>query len=333
MALDADEIIERRRMRRRVAFWRIAAFLLLAGFIVALAGAVGAFRDLGEKRADHIAPVKIDGFIGDDRKLRELFEEIGKKNNVKAVILDISSPGGSTAGGEATYEAVRKLAEKKPVVASVGTLAASAAYMVACATDQIVSRRSSIVGSIGVIFQYGDVSTLLDKVGVKVDAIKSAPLKAEPSPFHPASEEAKQMIGRVVGDSYDWFVDLVAERRKLDRAKVVALADGSIYSGAQGLANGLVDRLGGEEVAKAWLVEAKGIGADLKIVEWKPSRDDENLLSSSSAIAALLRLAAPQGDEAVLLQMRELLAKRLFLDGLQSVMQSPMPESFPESGQ
>lgn len=333
MALDADEIIERRRMRRRVTFWRISAFLLLAGFILALAGAAGVFRNIGEKGGNHIARVKIDGFIGDDRKLRELFEEIGKKDNVKAVILDISSPGGSTAGGEATYEAVRKLAEKKPVVASVGTLAASAAYMVACATDQIVARRSSIVGSIGVIFQYGDVSTLLDKVGVKVDAIKSAPLKAEPSPFHPASEEAKQMIGRVVGDSYDWFVDLVAERRKLDRAKVVTLADGSIYSGAQGLANGLVDRLGGEEAAKAWLVETKGLDDSLKIVEWKPARETDTLLSSSAAIAALLRLAAPEGDEALLIQMRDAAGKRLFLDGLLSVMQSPTPESFPEGGQ
>lgn len=323
MAFDAEEIIDRRRLRRRVTFWRVAAFLLLAGFVVALAGAAGAFRAFGEKGSDHIARVKIDGFIGDDRKLRELFEELGKKDRVKAVILDINSPGGSTVGGEATYEAIRKLSDKKPVVASVGTLAASAAYMIACGTDQIVARRSSIVGSIGVLFQYGDVSTLFDKIGVKVDAIKSAPLKAEPSPFHPATEEAKQMIGRIVGDSYDWFVDLVAERRKMDRAKTLALADGSIFTGAQGLANGLVDRLGGEAAAKEWLVKEKGLSDGMKIVEWKPKAEDEGVLGSGASILALRDALLYGRDAPSLSQMQDLLRKTLFLDGLVSVMQTP----------
>ena len=321
MSLSAEEIIDRRRLRRRVTFWRVAAFLLLAGFILAIAGASGMFDRIGEKSADHIARVKIEGFIGDDRKLYELLEDLGKKDQVKAVILDISSPGGSTVGGEASYLAVRELAGKKPVVASVGTLAASAAYMIACGTDQIVARQSSIVGSIGVLFQYGNVTELLDKIGVKVDAVKSAPLKAEPSPFHPATEEAKEMIGRIVTDSYDRFVDLVAERRSMDRARTLALADGSIFTGSQGVANGLVDRIGGEDEAKAWLAEAKGIDADLKVIEWKPKRENDNPFGASAILATLMRSVFGEQDSEL---ATRLLSDRLFIDGLMSVMQTPL---------
>ena len=324
MTMTADEIIERRQTRRRLGFWRVAAFLAIAAFILAAAAAGGAFSAFSEKSRQHIARVKIEGFISDDRKMLELLAELGKKDQVKAVILDIASPGGSTIGGEAMYEAVRELSAGKPVVASVGTLAASAAYMIACASDQIVARHSSIVGSIGVLFQYGDVSAMLDKLGVKVDAIKSAPLKAEPSPFHPATEEAKQMIGRIVTDSYDWFVDLVSERRKLGRARTLQLADGSIFTGSQGLANGLVDRLGGEAAAKAWLVEAKSIDKDLRIVEWKPKNDDSGLFGTPAGAAELVRLLGNPVDALQSPQLRGFISRRLFLDGLMSVMQGSL---------
>ncbi len=322
MTLTADEIIERRRMRRKLTFWRVAAFLLLAGAIVALAGAGGLFANAGR---EHIARVEIEGFISDDRALIEMLDKISRTDRVRAVILDISSPGGSTAGGEAIYEAVRKLNEKKPVVASVGTLAASAAYMIACGSERIVARRSSIVGSIGVLFQYADASVLLDKVGVKVDAIKSSPLKAEPSPFGPASEEAKQMIGRVVNDSYEYFVGLVAERRKLEPFKARQLADGSIFTGSQGLANGLVDQLGGEDAAKDWLTESKSIPADLKIIEWKPDRDNGRILGNVAGLSRIMRLIGGEDIVLDIIQLREVISKRLFLDGLVSVMQSPEP--------
>jgi protease-4 len=327
MSLSADDLIEKRRNRRRLTYWRLAAFTLAAGLLVALAAWGGAFDRFGEKSVDHIARVTIEGFISDDRELIKLLEDLGRKDAVKAVILDINSPGGSTVGGEAIYEAVRTLAGRKPVAASVGTLAASAGYMIACATDQIVARRSSIVGSIGVLVQYGDVSVLFDKIGVKVDAVKSAPLKAEPSPFKPASEEAKQMIGRVVTGSFDWFVDLVTERRKFDRARTLALADGSIFTGTQGLANGLVDRIGGEEAAKAWLVEARSVSADLKIVEWKSERDGANPFAGASSSITLRQLLEQPLDQATLRRLQELLSRGLFLDGLQSVVQIPPSQS------
>ncbi|MCB1451502.1 MAG: signal peptide peptidase SppA [Nitratireductor sp.] len=320
MAMNADEIIDRRRLRRKLTFWRIGALLVLGALAIALFAASGLAERFGKKGSDHIARVKIEGVITNDRKMLDLFEELGKKQQVKAVILDMSSPGGSTVGGEAMYEAVRKLAEKKPVVTSVGTLAASAGYMIACGSDHIIARRSSIVGSIGVLFQYGDVSGLLDKVGVKVDAIKSAPLKAEPSPFHPASDEAKAMIGKVVGDTFEWFVGLVAERRGFDMTKARALADGSVFTGSQGLSNGLVDEIGDEETARKWLVSEKSLSDKLKVIEWKP-RADDGYFANPAALITMARLFGINLDSNQAVNLQKALEKRLFLDGLVSMLQ------------
>lgn len=316
----ADDIIERRRLRRKVTFWRIAAFLVLAGFILALAGVAGVFEAFGKKAGDHIARVEIDGVIGNDEEMVELLEDLGEKDQVKAVVLKISSPGGTTVGGEALFEAVRDLAGKKPVATSIGTLATSAGYMVASASDHIVARRSSIVGSIGVLFQYGNASELLDKIGVEVDAVKSSPLKAEPSPFNPTSEEAKEMLARVVDDSYDWFLGLVTERRGFTPAKARSLADGSIFTGAQGLENGLIDEIGDEDTAKKWLVDEKGIDEDLDFVDWKPDREDERFDAASALAQTIARMAGADLPAAATEELRGFIRRHLFLDGLVSVL-------------
>ena len=327
MALSVDEIVDRRALKRRVTFWRIASLLLLVLAVLGIMAGSGVFDTFGEKHNDHIARVEISGIITNDKPLLDLLETLKEKNAVKGVILNISSPGGSTVGGEAVYEAVRDLAEVKPVASSVGTLAASAGYMIASASDHIVARRSSIVGSIGVIFQYADASILLDKIGVEINEIKSAPLKAEPSPFHPASEEAKAMINRLIKDSFNWFVGIVAERRDMNIDQVKLLADGSIYSGGQGLKNGLVDDIGNEETARKWLVEEKKLSDELEIVSWKPVRPSAELLTNPVGIgnAALGWLARQLGfgtSDTVNDAIKEVLPDRLFLDGLISMLQS-----------
>src|SRR5690606_21753316 len=256
MTTRADDIIDRRRLRRKLTFWRIAALLVLVAVIGLAVARYG--TGVGGAAADHIARIRIEGTITEDEELLTRLRKITESQSVKGVIPTVDSPGGTTAGGEALYEAVRKMAEAKPVVAQVGTLAASAGYMIASASDHIVARQSSIVGSIGVLFQFPDVTGLMEKVGVKVEGVKSSPLKAEPSPFSPTTEEERAMIRSLVMDSYDWFVGLVEERRKLSRAETLALADGSIFTGRQALARKLVDELGGEETAKAWLV-GKGV--------------------------------------------------------------------------
>lgn len=314
MVTRADELIDRRRLRRKLTFWRVAAIAVAALAVIGIAWAVGGGMGGASTGVDHIAKVKIDGTITEDEELLERLERIRKSSSVKGVILSIDSPGGTTAGGEAIFDAVRKLAAEKPVVAQVGTLAASAGYMIASATDHIVARKSSIVGSIGVLVQFPDLTGLMDKVGVKLEEVKSSPLKAEPSPFNPTTDEERAMMRAMIMDSYDWFVGLVDERRPLSRAEVLAVADGSVFTGRQALEKKLVDSLGGEAEAVAWL-GTKGVAATLDVVEWKAK--SEGGLFGLPAAFGIARLFGVDGGERELI--RALGGERIFLDGLVSV--------------
>ena len=315
MAMRADDMIDRRRLRRKLTFWRVVALAIAAiGLASAAAWLLG---DFGGAAVDHIAKVRIEGTITEDEELLERLKRIRESNSVKGVILSIDSPGGTTAGGEAIFDAVRELAAAKPVVAQVGTLAASAGYMIASASDHIVARKSSIVGSIGVLVQFPDITGLMDKIGVKLEEVKSSPLKAEPSPFNPTTDEERAMVRSMILDSYDWFVGLVAERRPLTRSEAAALADGSIFTGRQALQKKLVDELGGESEAIGWL-STKGVDGDLEVVEWK-ARNGGWFLSSEALAGAVARLVGLPDHGAAL--FRQFGGERLFLDGLLSVWQ------------
>jgi protease-4 len=308
--MNADELIDRFRLRRKLTFWRVAAVLAAVAAIAAASTSAGI--DAWKAKRDQVAKIRIEGTITEDEELLARIERVRKADNVKGVILAIDTPGGTTAGGEAIYEAVRKLAADKPVVAQVGTLAASAGYMIAAASDHIVARKTSIVGSIGVLVQFPDVTGLMDRVGVRMEEVKSAPLKAEPNPFNPTTEEERAMLRRLIMDSYDWFVSIVAERRDLPRDQVLVLADGSIYTGRQGLDRKLVDELGGESEARAWLA-TKGIAEDLDIVEWKAATGAAALWPQSlgEAVGRLFGI-----DSSGLSGLAE---RTVFLDGLVSV--------------
>lgn len=321
LSINADEIIDRRRLRKKVSFWRIASFIILALALVGIAGLSINKSGLVAGGADHIARVDITGVITNDEPMLKLLKKVQENEKVKGVVLHISSPGGSTVGGEAMYEAVRNLAKEKPVTATVGTLAASAGYMIAAGTDHIVARRSSIVGSIGVLFQYADASELLDKVGVKVKTVKSSPLKAEPSPFTPASDEAVAMIDRLIQDSYQWFVDIVVERRPLNKFEVSKLADGSIFTGGQSKENGLIDAIGGEDIALKWLKEEKGLDEDLKTVLYKPKRPGDSLFENPAAIQRIARVFGVELAYNDALAVEKAIKERLLLDGLVSIWQ------------
>ncbi len=315
MAQRADDIIDRRRLRRKVTFWRVATVAAAACAVIAVTAWVYGER-LAGTTTDHIAKIRIEGTITEDEELLARIKKVQESSAVKGVILAIDSPGGTTAGGEAIFDAVRALAAKKPVVAQVGTLAASAGYMIASASDHIVARQSSIVGSIGVLVQFPDFTGLMDKVGIKLEEVKSSPLKAEPSPFNPTTEEERAMIRSMIMDSYDWFVGIVEDRRPLTRAEVLVLANGAVFTGRQAVTRKLVDGLGGETEAVAWLT-TKGVAKDLNVVEWKPANSGSSFFLGSSAAEAIgTAMGFPQGGAAVL---RETGADRLFLDGLVSV--------------
>ncbi|MGE0503746.1 MAG: signal peptide peptidase SppA [Rhizobiaceae bacterium] len=313
MVTRADELIDRRHLRRKLTFWRVAALLVAAIAVGAAAFALGG--DLGGAAANHVAKLRIEGTITEDEELLGRIERVRKSDAVKGVILSIDSPGGTTAGGEAIFDAVRELAAEKPVVAQVGTLAASAGYMIASASDHIVARKSSIVGSIGVLVQFPDVTGLMDKIGIRLEEVKSTPLKAEPSPFNPTTEEERAMIRSMILDSYDWFIGIVDDRRPLSRAEVTALADGSVFTGRQALEKKLIDSLGGEKEAMAWLA-SKGVDAKLEVVEWKAKSSGSSWLWSNAAIRGAARLLGVADDGDIL---RGIGAERIFLDGLVSV--------------
>lgn len=303
MALDPESVIERRRLRRRIAAWRIAAvafgLLLIGTFFLGTQEMTSSAGIL-----PHVARVTVSGVITDDRKMQELIERVGQADQVKAVILDINSPGGTTTGGEALYDAVRRLAEKKPVVAVCGTLATSAAYIVALATDRIFVYGNTITGSVGVIFQWAEVTELLHTLGIKVEEVKSGPLKAVPSPFQPADERAREVTEEMVQEAKTWFVDLVGKRRDIQPSSVPGLTDGRIYSGRQAVEFKLADQIGDEETAMSWLRTERDVPAGLRIVEWKPKAESSGLFGwlihsmadafglSSGSIAGLIGQAA-----------------------------------------
>ncbi len=254
MSLDADTIVDRRRLRRKVTFWRVVAVLLVVAGIAAAIALSRRGGELAEASGNYIARLTIQGLIRGDEERVESLDRLGK-SRVRAVIIHVDSPGGTTAGAEQLYQSLRQLAGRKPTVVVVDGLAASGGYIAAMSADHIVSQDTSLVGSIGVLFQFPNFTDLLKTVGVKVEEIKSSPLKAAPNGFEPTSPEARAALEAIVKDSYDWFRGLVKERRHLDDAALDRVADGRVFTGRQGLEVKLVDELGNEQTAVAWLAK------------------------------------------------------------------------------
>ncbi len=266
MSLASDEIVDRRRLRRSLIVWRTAAAVLA---IAIAAFVIGEYSG----RGDYVARLQISGVITRDAALTATIRKIAKDNNARAVLVDINSPGGTVVGGEELFLELRALADRKPVAALIGTLGTSAAYMAALGTDRIFSRQGSMTGSIGVILQTTEISGLLESLGITTESVKSGPLKAVPSPFEPMSPEGREATREVIMDVFDMFVDLVAERRSLGREEALRLADGRVYTGRQAVGLGLVDEIGGDKEARAWLATERGISLKLPVRDLDPPRE------------------------------------------------------------
>ena len=258
MSFDADFIVDRRRMRRKLTFWRVVTVFIA---IVAVVGAGVAFSNRGAITGGPgtgIARVNIEGLIRGSRQRSEALKRLAE-SNAKAVIVHISSPGGTVAGSEELYDSLIKVKAKKPMVVVVDGLAASGGYIAAMASDRIVAQQSAIVGSIGVIFQYPNVTELLKTIGIQVETVKSSPLKAAPSGYEPTSPEARAAVESIVRDSFDWFKGLVRDRRHLDDASLQKVSDGRVFTGRQAVELKLIDALGDEQAAIDWLAKEKNI--------------------------------------------------------------------------
>lgn len=263
MSATADLILERRQVRRRLAFWRILAILSFVAAVVAL------IPHMQSKSAtDHVARLRIDGVITDDPEREEMLQTLAENDRVKAVIVHINSPGGTIAASEAIYVNLRKIAEGRPVVAVMSEAAASGGYIAALSADRIVARGGTLTGSIGVLTEVPNIGGLMEMLGVGVTRVKSGPLKAEPNLTEAPSEEVLELQKALIADSYGWFRDLVGERRGLEGAALESIADGRVFTGRQALANGLIDALGGEDTARAWLQSERGIDTDLPAIDY-----------------------------------------------------------------
>lgn len=316
MTLETEALLERRRLRRRLSFWRslgiAAAVLLLGGMLLGS----DEFAKLGQP--EQIARVAIEGAITDNREQLQMLKKVAEADHVKGVLVFINSPGGTTTGGESLFEALRRVGGKKPVVAQLGTVAASAGYIAGLGTDHIVARGNTITGSVGVLVQWPEVDQMLDKVGVKVQTLKSGELKATPNPFEPLEEGSRQATQEMVNESYRWFIDLVEERRKIKATEVPGLPAGRVFSGREALQHKLVDQIGGEAEAVKWL-ESKGVKADLKVVEWKPAQAGGNFWLSGSLGRAAGSLFGDIGRATVEAVTRGSGLDTVGLDGLLSV--------------
>ncbi len=265
----AEVIVDRRQLKRRLFRWRILAILAVLLALGALFWSGGDFK----KHFDHIARIHIDGLITGDEATLKLLDDLAKSTRVKGVIIRIDSPGGTTAGSEAIYEKIRRISKDKPVVAVMDTVAASGGYITAIAADYIVARGNTITGSIGVIFSFPEISKLLDTLGIKMEEIKSGELKAEPTPYKPMSDRVRQVSNEMVQESFAWFTGLVVERRKLSAERVKILADGRVYTGRQAVTEKLIDALGGEEVALDWLQTQKKLPKDIETIDWRSTQN------------------------------------------------------------
>ncbi|QGM94593.1 signal peptide peptidase SppA [Methylocystis rosea] len=318
MSPPTDYFVDRRRLRRKLGWWRLAALIALG-----VAGVVAVVRlggaDSADKLTPHIARLELQGVITGDDDTIDMIKKIGESSQTKALLLEIESPGGTTTGSERLYEELRRVAEKKPVVAVVGTVAASGAYIAALAADTIVARGNSLVGSIGVLFQYPNVSKLLNNWGVEVETIKSSPLKAAPNGLEPTSPEAREAVASLVADSFAWFKALVQERRKLDDAELAKVSDGRVFTARQGVPLKLVDLIGGQREAIDWLVANKGIAKDMPVREWKKKSSLERL----GLVGAAAGLARVAGLESIagFLEKSILLGRSGELDGLLAIWQ------------
>ena len=256
--MPADLTFQQRRLRRQLLFARLAILVLVVALLASRFGGRGV-------HGPHVAVLSVDGLITDEPKRVEAVDAARRDPSVRAMILAVDSPGGSVAGGENLHDALDRFAHAKPLVTVMGGEAASAAYMIAVPSRRIFASDATLTGSIGVILESPDVSGLLDKLGVHVDELVSGPLKGQPSVTSPISPAGRVMLQGIVVDLYGQFVRIVAAGRHLPEDKVRALADGRPYTGEQALPIGLIDQIGTERDARAWLARTSHISVDLPV--------------------------------------------------------------------
>ncbi|MSU92308.1 signal peptide peptidase SppA [Rhodobacteraceae bacterium 2CG4] len=278
---------ERRCKWRRSAFWRGVLVTLLSLFALS---ALAAWAVGGKPRQPHIARIHVDNVIYTDLARDRILAEMAETGNIRALIVHIDSPGGTVVGAEALYDSLNGIAADVPVVAVMDGVAASGGYLAALAADHVIARGNTVTGSIGVILEYLTFTGLMDRVGVDLETIRSSDLKAAPSPLRKLSPAARALEQRMVDETQAWFTALVAEERGLDGAALESVTDGRTFTGRMALRAGLIDALGDEADAVAWLESRDAELAGLPVKTWK-------IADAPDPLAGLLARLAPFGAD------------------------------------
>ena len=272
--------------------------MAISGIVLAIIGTDNAGDGL-KGRGGRIAILEINGPIGDDREFIEDLQDFRKDGSIKGYVISINSPGGVVAPSQSIYSELLRVRreDKVPVYAAISGVGASGGYYIALGADTIFAMPGSITGSIGVIMEFPDASGLMQKVGVQMQAVKSAEHKDIGSPFRPMNEGDKALLEQLVQDVYSQFVNVVASERKLSVDSVKVIADGRIMTGQQAKKAGLIDALGNMPDVLAAIGTRTNLGKNPRTV--RPDPEKEGLLSllmGRTAASALSKAVQPLAD-------------------------------------
>ena len=274
-----DNFLVIQDFRKRITIWRIIAFVCLVSVIFLATTNIFNTDKIKKFNNKYVSRVSIKNIISSTSFLESKLKGL-EKDEVVAVILDIDSPGGEVVSSERLYSFFRNLAKKKPVVSVIKGLGTSGAYMVAMASDYIISRNTSTVGSIGVVLETEEITELADKIGIKFTNFKSSPLKASPNMFEKITPDVEMVTNQLIDDIYDYFLSIFIERRNIKAIEAQEIANGQVYTGRQALEFGLVDKIGGEEEAIEYLKDNNINMDDVKIYDYDIKKYGNSFASS-----------------------------------------------------
>ncbi len=292
--LNPDSLVERAKLKSQVTSWRALTFIALIIAAFFMFGGKEGLSGIKAIEKPYIARINITDIIYEDQDRLDILKEIAEDDKIKAVIMRINSPGGTAVGGEGLYKAIKKLNEKKPVIAVMDSVAASAAYLISLGAEHVFAQNGTITGSIGVIMEVPNLKDMADKIGLRFDYVKTSPLKGSPTLFEPKNEAAFAVLNEMMMDFYNYFVGVVATERRMEFAEAAKLADGRVFSGKAAVVSNLVDAIGDETDAVEWLGKNKKISKSLEVKEVdlsKPKEPFEQFLGSLSENLGIKDLA------------------------------------------
>ena len=278
--------------RRKLFLWRFFSFVLAMSLLYIF------FNNpkTNISSQPHIANYTISGLLVDADQILEDLEYLEFEDNVRAIIITVDSPGGTTVSAEEIFLKIRSISSNKPIVVVMKNIATSGAYLFSIGADRIFARENTITGSVGVLLQWARIDQGLEKLGIEMKEVKSGKLKAEPDLFGESDEEAMALTQKIVDETYTWFLDLVKERRKVEEYAISQMSDGRIFTGRQALELNLIDEIGGNREAKFWLIENREINTDLEILAYDQNKSANFIELSVAKIMDYFNINSSYGD-------------------------------------